>query len=91
MRKGSGPPPGRTRIPRSGTCTAPDPEVQTRYFTAACQTVEHYHMRGVYFYQMPLNDNPAHPFTFPAYFVKDAGAKAIQGCARMFRARRHRG
>lgn len=68
-----------------------DPEVQTRYFTAACQTVEHYHMRGVYFYQMPLNDNPAHPFTFPAYFVKDAGAKAIQGCARMFRARRHRG
>ena len=67
-----------------------DPEVQARYFTAACRTVLHYHMRGLYFYQLPLNDNPAHSFTFPAYFVKNAGAKAIQGCARMFAARRHR-
>jgi hypothetical protein len=66
-----------------------DPEVQARYFTAACQTAEHYHMRGIYFYQMPLNDNPAHPFTFPAYFVKNAGGKAIRGCSRMFAKRHH--
>jgi hypothetical protein len=66
-----------------------DPEVQARYFTAACETVEHYHMRGIYVYLMPLRDNPAHPLTFPAFFVKNAGAKAIQGCARMFAAKRH--
>lgn len=68
---------------------SPDPRVQARYFTAACKTVKRYDMRGIYFYQVPLNDNPAHPFTFPAYFVRNAGAKAIQGCARMFAQRHH--
>jgi hypothetical protein len=65
-----------------------DPAVQARYFTAACKTVKRYRMRGVYFYMMPLNDNPAHPLNFPAFFVKNAGAKAIQRCARMFAAKR---
>jgi hypothetical protein len=41
-------------------------------------------MRGVYFYNIPLNDDPAHPFTFPAYFVGNAGSTAIQGCAKLF-------
>jgi hypothetical protein len=67
-----------------------DPEVQARWFTAACQTVVRFRMQGVYFYELPLNDNPAHPFSFPAFFVKNAGSTAIQGCAQMFNAARGR-
>jgi hypothetical protein len=63
---------------------ADDPQVQARWFTAACQTVVRFHMRGVYFYNIPLNDDPAHPFNFPAYFVGNAGSDAIQGCAKLF-------
>ena len=61
-----------------------DPQVQARWFTAVCQSVVSFHMRGVYFYNIPLNDNPAHPFNFPAYFVGNAGSTAIQGCAKLF-------
>ena len=63
-----------------------DPQVQARWFTAACQTVVRFHMQGVYFYELPLADSPAHPFTFPAYFVGNAGSKALEGCAQMFAA-----
>ena len=61
-----------------------NPAVQARYFTAVCQTVVHYHMSGVWFYNIPLNDDPADPENFPAYFVDNSGSKAIAGCARMF-------
>jgi hypothetical protein len=57
-----------------------DSEVQARYFTAACQTVAHYKMAGLYFYDIPLNDSPADPFTFPAFFVGNSGARAIARC-----------
>jgi hypothetical protein len=60
-----------------------DPTVQTRYFTAACATAAHYHMRALFFYFVPLNDNPAHPISFPAYFVNNAGSKAIAGCLKI--------
>jgi hypothetical protein len=60
-----------------------DPTVQARYFTAACATAAHYHMRAVYFYFVPLNDDLAHPASFPAYFVKNAGSKAIAGCRKI--------
>ena len=65
-----------------------DPQVQARYFTAMCQTAKHFRMQAVYFYEIPLNDSPAHPLKFSAFFVGNPGSKAIQGCARMFRARR---
>jgi 4-amino-4-deoxy-L-arabinose transferase-like glycosyltransferase len=61
-----------------------DPRVQVRYFTAACQAVLRYQMRAVYFYEIPLNDNPAHPFTFPAFFAGRRSASAIKTCAKMF-------
>jgi hypothetical protein len=60
-----------------------DPTVQVRYFTAACATAAHYHMRALFFYFVPLNDNPADPINFPAYFVKNAGSKAIAGCRKV--------
>jgi hypothetical protein len=59
----------------------PAPQVQERYFTAACQTAARYGMKGIWFYFIPLDDNPAAPFRFPAYFVGNAGAKAIAQCA----------
>jgi hypothetical protein len=60
-----------------------DPRVQVRYFTAACATAAHYHMRALFFYFVPLNDDPADPISFPAYFVKNAGSKAIAGCRKI--------
>jgi hypothetical protein len=60
-----------------------DRKVQVRYFTAACATAAHYHMRALFFYFVPLNDNPADPINFPAYFVKNAGSKAIAGCRKV--------
>jgi hypothetical protein len=57
-----------------------EPNVQARYFTGACATAARYHMRAVFFYFVPLNDNPASPIQYPAYFVKNAGSKAIAGC-----------
>jgi hypothetical protein len=73
--------------PESWNINGPnDPQVQARWFTGACQTVVRFHMRGVYFYEIPLNDDPAHPFSFPAFFVGNAGSTAIQGCAQMFSA-----
>lgn len=62
-----------------------DPTVQVRYFVAACETVAHYKMAGLYFYDIPLNDDPAHPFNFAAYFVGNAGSKAIAECAKILR------
>ncbi len=82
---------GAYQHPESWNIGGPyDPQVQVRWITGACQTVARYHMRGVYFYEIPLNDDPAHPFNFPAFFVGNAGTKAIQGCAQLFSAARHR-
>lgn len=61
-----------------------DPMVQARWFTAACQTVARYHMRAVYFYHMPLADDPANPDPFPAFFIKNAGSQAIRHCRKIF-------
>jgi hypothetical protein len=57
-----------------------DQRVQARYFTAACQTPRRYHMVGLYFYEIPLTDNLAHPNRFPAFFVSTQGAAAIRRC-----------
>jgi hypothetical protein len=62
---------------------AADPTVQARYFTAACQTAAHFHMHALFFYFVPLNDDPAHPQTFQAFFVHNAGSKAISGCRKI--------
>ena len=57
-----------------------DPTVQVRYFTAACTAVAHYHMRALFFYFVPLFDDPANPTPFAAYFVKTPGSQAIAEC-----------
>jgi hypothetical protein len=60
-------------------------QVQANWFTAACATVERYHMRGVFFFKVDLADNPAHPATSLSTFEGRAGATAISKCARILR------
>ena len=77
---------GAYKHPESWAINGPaDPTVQARWFTGACRTVKHFHMKGIYFYEIPFNDDPAHPFGFPAYFIDNAGSAAIRSCAAMFR------
>jgi len=64
--------------------SAPGPAdylMQKRYFTAVCETVAHYGMAGLWFYEADLTENPAQPWAFPAAFEGRAGARAIAACA----------
>jgi hypothetical protein len=58
-------------------------QVQVNWFTAACKTVQRYHMRGVFFFKVDLTDNPAHPATSLSTFEGRQGAQAISDCARI--------
>jgi Glycoside Hydrolase Family 113 len=64
----------------------PDELVQARWFTAACDVVRQYHMRGIYFYEVNLTEDPANPLPFSAFFEGKQGASAIRGCRKTFRA-----
>jgi hypothetical protein len=57
--------------------------VQVNWFTAACATVQRYHLRGVFFWKVDLADNPAHPATSLSTFEGRKGAAAISECARI--------
>jgi hypothetical protein len=59
----------------------PSDQVQVNWFTAACATVNRYHMRGVFFFKVDLADNPAHPAKSLSTFEGRAGAAAISECA----------
>jgi hypothetical protein len=59
-------------------------QVQANWFTAACKTVQRYHMRGVFFFKVDLTDNPAHPALSLSTFEGQQGAEAISDCARIF-------
>jgi len=75
---------GAYHSPADWNLTGPyDPQVQARWFTATCQAAARYHMRAVYFYMIPLDDDPAHPQPFRAFFVKNAGARAINACRKI--------
>jgi hypothetical protein len=71
--------------PNLGAPGVPDQAVQARWFTAACQTAEHYHMRAVYFFKVDLTDNPVEPASSLSTFEGRAGALAIGNCASIFR------
>ena len=58
-------------------------KVQARWFTAACSTVERFHMRGVFFWKVDLTDNPSHPATSLSTFEGRKGAAAISACAKI--------
>jgi hypothetical protein len=71
--------------PNLGAPGVPDETVQANWFTAACRTVEHYHMRAVYFFKVDLSDNPAEPASSLSTFEGRKGAIAISSCAKLFR------
>jgi hypothetical protein len=56
-------------------------QVQANWFTAACATVNRYHMRGVFFWVVFLTDNPAHPDASLSTFEGRKAASAISECA----------
>jgi len=59
-----------------------DPTIQAHWFTAACDAVAAEHMRGIYFWSMNLNDDPAHPFSSLVSFEgRPASVAAIRSCA----------
>jgi hypothetical protein len=58
-----------------------DPTVQARWFQAACAAVTAEHMRGIYFWSEPLNDNPAKPFdSLVGFLGRPASLAAIKSC-----------
>lgn len=58
-----------------------DEQVQVNWYTAACNTVHHFHMRGVFFWKVDLSDNPTSPTTALSVFEGRKGAQAIRACA----------
>ena len=73
--------PGAYDAPQRWNAAGPaDYLMQVRYFTAACQTFIHYHMAAIYYYEIPLTENPEAPSSFPPYFAGKPGAAAIRTC-----------
>ncbi len=58
-----------------------DPAIQFNWFTAACETVKRFHMRGVFFWKVDLSDYPVtHPASSLSTFEGKEGAVAISRC-----------
>ncbi|HEV8065390.1 MAG TPA: hypothetical protein VGP46_11185, partial [Acidimicrobiales bacterium] len=66
--------------------TASDPEVQANWFQAACDVVEQFHMRGIFFFNVNLTDYPSPwPPGSPVTFMdKPESVAAIRGCLKTF-------
>lgn len=58
-------------------------QVQANWFTAACESVRHFHMRAVFFWKIDLADNVYHPTEALSVFEGRKGAQAISNCARI--------
>jgi hypothetical protein len=72
---------GAYRVPAGlGLAGQPLGAVQARWFRAACETVRHFGMRGVFFWKVDLTDNPAHPTRSLSTFEGRPAAAAISDC-----------
>lgn len=58
------------------------PQIQINWFETACQVFRNYHMSGIYFWNVNLNQNPAtaNPRTDPAASFIGRGDQAIRKC-----------
>lgn len=64
---------------------ATDPQVQAKWISAVCRTVQALHMGGAYFYDVNLDDNPlAWPTTNVGFMGKSLSMRAIRACASRF-------
>lgn len=62
-----------------------DEAVQYDWFIAACETVQRFHMRAVFFWKVDLADYPlTHPASSLSTFEGKEGALAISKCAGIF-------
>jgi hypothetical protein len=67
----------------NGMTGTEDETVQSRWFDAACRAVGAEHLRGIYFWSMPVDDNPADPYPSLVTFEgKEASIAVIKGCDR---------
>jgi hypothetical protein len=67
----------------NGMTGAEDDTVQARWFDAACRAAGAEHLRGIYFWSMPINDNPAAPYPSLVLFEgRETSLAVIKGCAR---------
>jgi hypothetical protein len=55
--------------------------VQVRWFLSACYAARQLQLRGIYFWNLNLTDNPARPAPSPVTFEAKRGARAIRLCA----------
>jgi len=55
--------------------------VQVRWFLSACYAARQLQLRGIYFWNLNLTDNPANPPFSPVTFEGKRGASAIRLCA----------
>jgi hypothetical protein len=58
---------------------AADLAIQPTWFAAACQTVQQFHLAGIYFWDVGLGASLTVP-TSPGAFIGGAGAGAISSC-----------
>lgn len=68
--------------PNLGAAGQLDEAVQYNWFTAGCETVKRFHLRGIFFWKVDLADYPvSHPASSLSTFEGKSGAAAIAGCA----------
>jgi glycosyl hydrolase family 113 len=67
--------------PALGAAGTLDERVQANWFTAACEAVRKYDMRGLFFWKVDLTDNPAYPASSLSTFEGKLGAQAIANCS----------
>lgn len=73
---------GAYQAPPNLTLTGPlDETIQYDWFTAGCQAVRLFHLRGIYFWKADLADNPAEPADSLSTWEGRLGAEAISRCA----------
>jgi len=67
----------------NGMTGTADDTVQQRWFDAACRAAGAEHPRGIYFWSMPLNDNPSAPYpSLDLFEGRETSLAVIRGCTR---------
>lgn len=63
-----------------GGTTGIEPQIQINWFAAACQSARALHMRGLYFWMLDSNADPANASKYPSGSFIGRGDSAIKAC-----------
>jgi hypothetical protein len=63
-----------------GSGATVDPQIQTSWFTAACRSAHSLKMRGIYFWMVDSNADPAHAGGYPTGSFIGRGDAGIKAC-----------